>query len=138
MEQRTDKRNRRTKDRIETMYRIYLRIKLAFILVTSPINLINIFLQILSSKAAECLNYRNASGNTPLHVACRADKQDCVKALLVAGADVNVSSKPITTANTLLAANIGKVVKDHDGKLHDEVGRFQVLLGFTKLHFYYS
>lgn len=88
-----------------------------------------VLLQILSNKAPECLNYRNASGNTPLHVACRADKQECVKALLVAGADVNISSKPITSANTLSAANIGKVVKDHDSKLHDEVSilRKQVL-----------
>ncbi|XP_065217015.1 85/88 kDa calcium-independent phospholipase A2-like [Planococcus citri] len=85
---------------------------------------------ILSSKAAECLNYRNAGGNTPLHVACRADKQDCVKALLVAGADVNISSKPLTTPNTLSAANIGKVVKDHDSKLHEDDIKF----GGTPLH----
>ncbi|XP_030753365.1 85/88 kDa calcium-independent phospholipase A2 isoform X2 [Sitophilus oryzae] len=37
----------------------------------------------------KCLNSRNQNGHTPLHMACLADKPDCVKALLIAGADVN-------------------------------------------------
>merc|ERR1719319_285427 len=36
------------------------------------------------------LNQCNQAGHTPLHLACQADKPDCVKALLSSGADVNV------------------------------------------------
>lgn len=76
----------------------------------------------MSTKTTDCLNVRNANGNTPLHVACLADKRDCVKALLLVGADVNISSKPIhTTYNRLSGANVGKIVKDHDNKLHEQV-----------------
>ncbi|XP_050301399.1 85/88 kDa calcium-independent phospholipase A2 isoform X2 [Anthonomus grandis grandis] len=39
--------------------------------------------------APKCLNSRNKNGHTPLHMACLADKPECVKALLLAGADVN-------------------------------------------------
>lgn len=39
--------------------------------------------------APKCLNARNKNGHTPLHMACLADKPECVKALLLAGADVN-------------------------------------------------
>uniref|UniRef100_A0A0C9QTL1 phospholipase A2 n=1 Tax=Fopius arisanus TaxID=64838 RepID=A0A0C9QTL1_9HYME len=38
------------------------------------------------------LNSRNSAGQTPLHVACQSDKPDCVKALLMIGADVNISA----------------------------------------------
>ncbi|KAK9880834.1 hypothetical protein WA026_013160 [Henosepilachna vigintioctopunctata] len=38
---------------------------------------------------SNCLNARNKDGYTPLHKACLADKPDCVRALLRAGADVN-------------------------------------------------
>ncbi|KAI4470260.1 calcium-independent phospholipase a2 [Holotrichia oblita] len=37
-----------------------------------------------------CLNAQNKLGYTPLHLACVADKPECVKALLLAGADVNI------------------------------------------------
>ncbi|XP_076272916.1 calcium-independent phospholipase A2 VIA isoform X3 [Rhynchophorus ferrugineus] len=37
----------------------------------------------------KCLSSRNQNGYTPLHMACLADKPECVKALLIAGADVN-------------------------------------------------
>lgn len=40
----------------------------------------------------KCLNYRNSKGHTPLHMACLADKPECVKALLLAGADCNISA----------------------------------------------
>lgn len=40
----------------------------------------------------KCLNARNKNGHTPLHMACLADKPDCVKALILAGADVNIAA----------------------------------------------
>ena len=49
-----------------------------------------------------------------------------MKALLLTGADVNVSSKPASTTNSKVnATNIGKIVKEHDGKLHEQVCSFQ-------------
>ena len=38
------------------------------------------------------LNSRNNEGYTPMHIACLNDKPDCVKALLLIGADVNISA----------------------------------------------
>ena len=35
------------------------------------------------------LNTVNSDGNTPLHLACQADKTEMVKAMLCLGADVN-------------------------------------------------
>lgn len=46
----------------------------------------------LGSDLPNRLNSRNTNGETPLHVACRNNKPDCVKALLLIGADVNISS----------------------------------------------
>ncbi|XP_056648135.1 85/88 kDa calcium-independent phospholipase A2 isoform X1 [Diorhabda sublineata] len=44
------------------------------------------------STPLRCLNGRNKKGFTPLHLACLADKPECVKALLLAGADVNITA----------------------------------------------
>lgn len=42
------------------------------------------------------LNHCNSEGLTPLHKACQKDKPDCVKALLLAGADVNISAQDVS------------------------------------------
>ena len=42
---------------------------------------------VTESMSAEAMNRRNKEGDTPLHVACKNDKPDCVKALLCAGND---------------------------------------------------
>ncbi|XP_063980482.1 85/88 kDa calcium-independent phospholipase A2 [Diachasmimorpha longicaudata] len=42
------------------------------------------------------LNSRNSAGQTPLHVACQNNKPDCVKALLIIGANVNMSASEST------------------------------------------
>ncbi|KAI8426055.1 hypothetical protein MSG28_005021 [Choristoneura fumiferana] len=44
-------------------------------------------LQTLASKTAATLNVYNKQGYTPLHMACLANAPDCVRALLLAGAD---------------------------------------------------
>lgn len=49
------------------------------------------------------MNHLNADGYTPLHLACIKDKPDCVKALLLAGADVNVTA----THNGCSSVNAG-------------------------------
>lgn len=50
------------------------------------------------------LNHKNVAGHTPLHMACIADKPECVIALITAGSDVNLaagspskSSRPTTS-----------------------------------------
>lgn len=44
----------------------------------------------LGSGLPNSLNSRNSNGHTPMHVACLNDKPECVKALLLIGADVNI------------------------------------------------
>lgn len=44
----------------------------------------------LGSDLPNTLNSRNGDGYTPMHIACLNDKPDCVKALLLIGADVNI------------------------------------------------
>ncbi|GAB0089957.1 85/88 kDa calcium-independent phospholipase A2 [Sergentomyia squamirostris] len=53
-------------------------------------------INILSSKSTVNLNHCNTDGYTPLHLACLADKPECVKALLLAGADANISARNIS------------------------------------------
>lgn len=50
-------------------------------------------MQLLTAKSTANLNHCNTDGYTPLHLACLADKPDCVKALLLAGADTNKMAK---------------------------------------------
>ncbi|KAB7499567.1 85/calcium-independent phospholipase A2 [Armadillidium nasatum] len=44
-------------------------------------------IELVTSKESKLLNAQNSAGKTPLHLACEADKPDCVKALLISGAD---------------------------------------------------
>lgn len=46
----------------------------------------------LGSDFPATLNSRNSDGYTPMHLACLNDKPDCVRALLMIGADVNISA----------------------------------------------
>ncbi|XP_058805766.1 85/88 kDa calcium-independent phospholipase A2 isoform X2 [Phymastichus coffea] len=46
----------------------------------------------LGSDLPSTLNSRNSDGYTPMHIACLNDKPECVKALLLMGADVNISA----------------------------------------------
>lgn len=46
----------------------------------------------LGSDLPNTLNSRNSDGYTPMHIACLKDKPECVKALLLIGADVNISA----------------------------------------------
>lgn len=47
----------------------------------------------MTAKNPVNLNHCNEDGYTPLHLACLADKPDCVKALIQAGADVNIAAR---------------------------------------------
>lgn len=47
----------------------------------------------LAAKSTVNLNHCNANGYTPLHLACLSDKPECVKALIQAGANVNIAAR---------------------------------------------
>ena len=57
----------------------------------SSIEILFSTLQKVSSNPNHLLNECNTAGDTPLHIACKNDKPECVQALLCAGADVNVT-----------------------------------------------
>lgn len=56
-------------------------------------------INLLTTKSTKNLNHCNADGYTPLHLACLKDKPDCVKALLLAGADVNISARDLCNSS---------------------------------------
>ncbi|XP_052894507.1 85/88 kDa calcium-independent phospholipase A2 isoform X1 [Anopheles moucheti] len=81
-------------------------------------------INLLTAKSTSNLNHCNTDGYTPLHLSCLADKPDCVKALLLAGADTNkmargagtsysktIPSKPSSTGNVadFLVSNPNKL-----------------------------
>jgi ankyrin repeat protein len=95
---------------------------------------LNILHKALSAASSKCLSYRNSDGYTPLHMACLADKPECVKALLVAGADVNISASQ-ASAHSLSSSSaapgyVGDFLHVNSKKLHT-----QVCLVFIVLHY---
>ncbi|XP_023245898.1 85/88 kDa calcium-independent phospholipase A2 [Copidosoma floridanum] len=52
----------------------------------------------LGADLPNTLNSRNSDGYTPMHLACLSDKPDCVKALLLIGADCNLSASEGTAS----------------------------------------
>jgi calcium-independent phospholipase A2 len=74
------------------------------------------------------LNYRNLEGYTPLHLACLADKPECVKALIVAGADVNIAASQTSVHSLSSSATpsgcLGDFVHVNQKKLHAQVCLF--------------
>lgn len=57
---------------------------------------------LLGSDLPNSLNSRNSDGYTPMHLACLNDKPECVKALLLIGADCNLSA----TEGKILILNV--------------------------------
>lgn len=82
----------------------------------------------------KCLNDHNAKGHTPLHMACLADKPECVKALLVAGADCNISAAggifSGASRSTSEPGIIGNLVHEYSSKLYAQDMKY----GGTPLH----
>ncbi|KAF2880119.1 hypothetical protein ILUMI_26054 [Ignelater luminosus] len=83
------------------------------------------------SSPPRCLNSRNKNGHTPLHMACLADKPDCVKALLLAGADVNITASLASPDQDRAAPGyVGNFLQDHPNTLYQQDMKF----GGTPLH----
>ncbi|KZC05683.1 PREDICTED: 85/88 kDa calcium-independent phospholipase A2 [Dufourea novaeangliae] len=73
------------------------------------------------------LNSRNSNGHTPMHVACLNNKPDCVKALLLIGADVNI---PASEGEPSSPGYVGDLLHSKPNVLHAEDMKF----GGTPLH----
>lgn len=80
--------------------------------------------QLLAAENPKCLNYRNANGYTPLHTACLNDKPDNVKALLRAGADVNVPATSRPKGASSPSDSLGDYVQDNQNKFSIDVSIF--------------
>ncbi|KAJ8713641.1 hypothetical protein PYW07_014011 [Mythimna separata] len=72
----------------------------------------------LASKSSISLNVYNKQGYTPLHTACLADAPDCVRALMLAGADVNLTAAQRSTS--LLPGIVGDLLQDNHPKLYQQ------------------
>ncbi|XP_078034876.1 calcium-independent phospholipase A2 VIA [Augochlora pura] len=73
------------------------------------------------------LNSRNSDGHTPIHVACLNNKPECVKALLLIGADVNI---PATEGQPSSPGYVGDLLHSKRNVLHIEDMQY----GGTPLH----
>nr|AIN39484.1 PLA2-C [Spodoptera exigua] len=82
----------------------------------------------LASKNPSSLNVYNKQGYTPLHTACLADAPDCVRALMLAGADVNLTAAKRSTS--LLPGIVGDLLQDNQPKLYQQ----DMKHGGTPLH----
>ncbi|CAG9561409.1 unnamed protein product [Danaus chrysippus] len=84
----------------------------------------------LTAKTISFLNKYNKQGYTPLHMACLADAPDCVRALILAGADVNLSATPRNYNTSTIPGIVGDVLQDNQPKLYQQ----DMKRGGTPLH----
>ncbi|XP_046659863.1 85/88 kDa calcium-independent phospholipase A2 isoform X3 [Homalodisca vitripennis] len=89
----------------------------------------DIIMALLNNGQAKCLNFRNIFGHTPLHVACKADKTDCVQTLLAKGADVNIPATQGQTSS-FPPSYVGDFMQGNTKKLYIQDMKF----GGTPLH----
>lgn len=81
----------------------------------------------LGAHLPNSLNSRNNNGHTPIHVACLNDKPECVKALLLIGADVNITAAEGEQSSP---GYVGDFLHSKPNVLHTEDMKF----GGTPLH----
>ncbi|EDW37534.1 GL16301 [Drosophila persimilis] len=88
-------------------------------------------INLLTDKSTVNLNHLNSDGYTPLHVACVTDKPECVKALLLAGADVNLNAKNITKLHkSSTPTSVASFLRTNVSKLYTQDMKY----GGTPLH----
>jgi len=109
------------------------------IAATAPLSIIDILTasqQATSDVLSALLNECNKEGNTPLHVACQADKPDIVKAMLCAGADVNTlgSIEKELPLHTALRSNNASCVKEILEMYPNQLHTKDMKHGGTPLH----
>uniref|UniRef100_A0A182JLQ4 phospholipase A2 n=2 Tax=Anopheles atroparvus TaxID=41427 RepID=A0A182JLQ4_ANOAO len=89
-------------------------------------------INLLTAKSVSNLNHCNTDGYTPLHLACLADKPDCVKALLLAGADTNKMARSAGNAynKSIPTSNVADFLVSNPNKLFTQ----DMKHGGTPLH----
>uniref|UniRef100_A0A182WCR4 phospholipase A2 n=1 Tax=Anopheles minimus TaxID=112268 RepID=A0A182WCR4_9DIPT len=89
-------------------------------------------INLCTGKSISNLNHCNTDGYTPLHLACLADKPDCVKALLLAGADTNKMARGAGTSysKTIPSSNVADFLVSNPNKLFTQ----DMKHGGTPLH----
>ncbi|XP_058124263.1 85/88 kDa calcium-independent phospholipase A2 isoform X1 [Anopheles ziemanni] len=89
-------------------------------------------INLLTAKSISNLNHCNTDGYTPLHLACLADKPDCVKALLLAGADTNKMARSAGNAynKAIPTSNVADFLVSNPNKLFTQ----DMKHGGTPLH----
>ncbi|XP_048487667.1 85/88 kDa calcium-independent phospholipase A2 [Plutella xylostella] len=85
---------------------------------------------LLTSLASPSLNSYNRAGYTPLHAACVANAPECVRALIVAGADVNLSVSSHCNTRHGIPGIVGEVMQDNQPKFYQQ----DMKHGGTPLH----
>ncbi|XP_045766351.1 85/88 kDa calcium-independent phospholipase A2 [Maniola jurtina] len=90
-------------------------------------------INVLAGQTTASLNLYNKQGYTPLHMACLADAPDCVRALILAGADVNLTAaekRTMLSASYTIPGIVGDVLQDNQPKLFQQ----DMKRGGTPLH----
>lgn len=93
-------------------------------------------IKLVTKKTSRLLNTPNEAGKTPLHLACEGDKPECVKALLCAGADVNVAATHDSTLpiHSAMAANSTLCAKEIISMYPNQLNVTDMKHGGTPLH----
>lgn len=88
----------------------------------------------IASVSTTMLNHCNSDGFTALHLSCVSDKPDCVKALLIAGADVNIDAQngrsKYPTGTAPKSSTVADIMHLNSDKLNTE----DMKRGGTPLH----
>lgn len=93
-------------------------------------------IKLVTKKTSRLMNTPNEAGKTPLHLACEADKPECVKALLCAGADVNVAAThdSVLPIHSAMAANSTLCAKEIIAMYPNQLNVTDMKGGGTPLH----
>ncbi|KAK3863829.1 hypothetical protein Pcinc_030432 [Petrolisthes cinctipes] len=93
-------------------------------------------IKLVTKRECFLLNLPNEAGKTPLHLACEGDRPECVKALLCAGADVNVAATHDSTLpiHTAMAANSSLCAKEIIAMYPNQLNVTDMKHGGTPLH----
>ncbi|CAG0900955.1 unnamed protein product [Darwinula stevensoni] len=88
----------------------------------------------LAGKNSPLINHVNDEGNTPLHLACLADKPDCVQALICAGANMNAMGCGPLPINSALEGSNGNSAKEILTTYPNQLHANDMKYGGTPLH----
>ncbi|KAG1713900.1 85/ calcium-independent phospholipase A2 [Nymphon striatum] len=92
-------------------------------------------LQVLSKKPNSAINFANKNNETPLHLACKLDKPDCVHALLRAGADVVSPDGDCTILKSAVEeASSSRCIREIVDMYPDQLHSHDMKNGGTPLH----